>query len=344
MLQQNPCAMQHPNDSIATSANAAPNPVHRRPFGRAHAASVRREIASLDAQRDCQRIVHLLVAYEFPFDLLRATEMALFHTFGSRSVARLLDRTGEFATRGQKRYDDTRLLIAQFIERGWDDEAGRRSLAQMNHIHARFRIPNDDYLFVLWTFVDFPLRWIADFGWREFTPHERAAWFGFWREIGRLMGLRDLPSTPAAFDEFARAYEAREFVHDAASQRVAEATVATLAAWLPGPLRFAVRPVVSCLVPARLLPAIGFAAPPAGLAPAVRGALKLRAWIKRFVSFERHPTLLADSRNRTYPGNRYRIESLGPEYAHREAGVGETKSRVGEGPSAGDAEDLPPGP
>ena len=334
--------MHHADDSNATPSDAAPPPVHRRPFGRAHAASVRREIASLDAERDCQRIVHLLVAYEFPFDLLRATEMALFHTFGSRSVARLLDRTGEFATRGQKRYDDTRLLIAQFIERGWDDEAGRRSLAQMNHIHARFRIPNDDYLFVLWTFVDFPLRWIADYGWRDFTPHERAAWFNFWREIGRLMGLRDVPSTPAAFDDFARAYEAREFVHDDANQRVAEATVATMAAWMPRPLRFAVQPVVSCLVPARLLPAIGFAAPPGGLAMVVRGVLKLRARFKRVVSFERHPMLLADSRNRTYPGNRYGIESLGPEYAHRESSVAEKKSRVGEGPSAGHEESIRP--
>ena len=335
--------MHHAIDPNAGPSDAAPPPVHRRPPGRAHAASVRREIASLDSLGDCQRIVHLLVAYEFPFDLLRATEMALFHTFGSRSVARLLDRTGEFATRGQKRYDDTRLLIAQFIERGWDDEAGRRSLEQMNHIHARFRIPNDDYLFVLWTFVDFPLRWVDDYGWRAFTPHERAAWFNFWREIGHRMGLRDVPSTPAAFDEFALAYEAREFVHDAANQRVAEATVATMAAWLPGPLRFAVRPVVSCLVPARLLPAIGFAAPSRGLAMVVRAALKLRARLKRVVSFERHPALLANSRNRTYPGNRYRIESLGPECAHREASVPEKSPAPAGRPDARHEEGIRPG-
>jgi len=299
-------------DQPACPFIGAPTPVHRRPVGRAHAASVRREIASLDAQLDCQRIVHLLVAYEFPFDLLRATEMALFHTFGSRSVARLLDRTGEFAARGQKRYDDTRLLIGQFIERGWDDEAGRRSIEQMNRIHSNFKIPNDDYLFVLWTFVEFPLRWTDEYGWRAFTPHERAAWFNFWREVGRLMGLRDIPPTTVAFDEFVRGYEARELIHDPANQRVAEATIAIMAAWLPRPLRFAVRPVVSCLVPARLLPAIGFAAPPAWLAFLVRGALKVRAQVKRVVSLERHPFLLAQSRNRSYPGNRYRIESLGP--------------------------------
>ena len=298
--------------------SAAATRVHRRGLGRAHAASVRREIEALDAERDCQRIVHLLVCYEFPFDLTRATEMALFHTFGSRSVARLLDRTNEFCTRGQKRYDDTRLLIGQFIQSGWDGDAGRRSMEQMNHIHARFDIPNDDYLFVLWTFIDFPLRWTDDFGWRRFTPHERAAWFHFWYGIGVRMGLRDIPATRTAFDAFVSDYEARELVYEPANQRVAEATVAVMAHWLPRPLRFAVRPVVACLVPPRLLPAIGFVAPPAWFAASVRGVLKARARIKRLVSMERHPALLATALNRSYPGNRYRIESLGPEYARRE--------------------------
>jgi hypothetical protein len=310
--------MRDGNEPPPRPSDQAPPPVHRRPFGRAHAASVRREIAALDAERDCQRIVHLLVAYEFPFDILRSTELALFFTFGSRSIARLLDRTGEFGARGQKRYDDTRLLIAQFIERGWDDEAGRRALAQMNHIHAHYRIPQDDYHFVLWTFIAFPLQWTDAYGWRAFTPHERAAWFHFWHGIGERMGLRGLPATPQAFDAFARDYEARELVLAPANQRVAMATIAVMAAWVPRPLRRAVRPVVACLVPPRLLPAIGLAAAPRWLAATVHGALRLRALVKRVVSFERHPMLLAHSRNRSYPGNRYDIESLGPAQARRE--------------------------
>ena len=306
----------------AAGARAAPvppsAPVPARPFGRAHSPAVRREIASLDARRDCQRIVQLLATCEFPEDLLRSTELALFHTYGSRSVARLLDRTGEFACRGQKRYDDTRLLIAQFIESGWDGAAGGRSIAQMNHIHAHFGIPSDDYLFVLWTLVDFPIRWTDAFGWRAFTPHERAAWFHFWHGIGERMGLQALPPTREAFDDFVRTYEARELVFDEANRRVADATLAVMAAWLPRPLRGCVRPAVSALVPARLRPAIGLAAPPPWFAATVRGALRVRALAKRVLPLERHPRLLADTLNRTYPGNRYVIESLGPEYAKRD--------------------------
>jgi hypothetical protein len=290
---------------------------HRRRFWQAHAPSVREEIASLDAVRDCQRIVHLLYAHEFPFDLLRSTELALFHTYGSRTVSGLLDRTAEFANRGQKRYDDTRLLIGQFMECGWDGELGKRSIAQMNHIHSFFSIRNEDYLFVLWTFIEFPVKWMADFAWRGFTPHEEAAWFHYWCEIGRRMGMTDIPPDKAAFDAFVAAYETREFVYDPANQRVADSTMRVMAAWLPWPLRGLVRWSVLSLVPERLHPAIGHTAPPRWFAALVRGALRLRGRLHRRWPLERAPKLLGDHVNRTYPGNSYDVESLGPPYAKR---------------------------
>ncbi|NBD09774.1 MULTISPECIES: oxygenase MpaB family protein [Corallococcus] len=295
-----------------------PGPVYRKPFWRPRLPDVRREIESLDARRDCQRIVHLLTNYEFPFDIVRSTEIALFHTYGSRSVSRLLDRTGEFNQHGQKRYDDTRLLIARFMECGWEGEAGRRSLEQMNHIHSFFRIPNEDFLFVLWTFIDFPIQWMVDFGWRPFTAHEREAWFHYWREIGGRMGLKDLPEDKPAYDAFIRDYEAREFVPDEASHRVAQSTVDILAGWVPRPLRPLVAPISLGLVPPRLLPAIQFEPPPSWVTGLTRAALKVRKHVKRFVSLERYPSTVETSINRTYPGNTYRIEGLGPKYAHRE--------------------------
>ncbi|MGQ0599978.1 oxygenase MpaB family protein [Aquabacterium sp.] len=205
---------------------------HRRLLGLWRNPSVRREIAALDAQRDCQRIVHLLTAYEFPADIQRATELALFHTYGSQSISALLDRTGQFSKLGQKRYDDTRLLIAQFMESGWASSAGQRSIAQMNHIHAHYRIDNEDFLFVLWTFIDFPLRWLDAFGWRRFTAHERQAWFHYWVEIGRRMRLQHIPGSPEDFDAFVQDYEARQLHHAPANERVAQATIAIMAAWL----------------------------------------------------------------------------------------------------------------
>jgi hypothetical protein len=73
------------HQSIAP-AQVPPGPVYRRPWKIFHAPQIRQEISQLDAQADCQRIVYLLTCYEFPFDITRSLELALFHTFGSRSV------------------------------------------------------------------------------------------------------------------------------------------------------------------------------------------------------------------------------------------------------------------
>ena len=75
------------------------------------------------------------------------------------------------------------------MESGWDGDLGARAIARMNWIHGHYRIPNDDFLFVLWTFIDFPIRWMEEFGWRTFAAHEGSARFHYWIGIGERMGL-----------------------------------------------------------------------------------------------------------------------------------------------------------
>lgn len=290
---------------------------HRPRFGFLRQPAVRREIASLDAERDCQRIVHLLACHEFAFDLTRCLELALFHTYGSRSVSRLLAATGEFQRRGQKRYDDTRLLISHFLESGYDSEEGQRAIARMNAIHGRFRIPDDDFLFVLSTFVSYPYDWIARYGYRPLTPHERRAWWCFFREVGRRMGIAGVPEHWEALQRFAARYEAQQLVYAPSNRAVADATVTVFAGWFPRPLRFLVQPTVRALIGEPLRTAFGYAPPPRAWAAALQLVLGWRRRLKRFIHLERQPKLIANTRNRTYPGNRYRIEDIGPE-ARRE--------------------------
>jgi hypothetical protein len=76
------------------------------------------EIRALDPRQDHQRIVHLIACFEFPFDTTRALEFALFRTFCVPSIAALLDQTGEFRLRAQKRYDDTDLMGSELMEWG----------------------------------------------------------------------------------------------------------------------------------------------------------------------------------------------------------------------------------
>ena len=299
----------HPPTAVA---QVPPGPVYRRPWKIFHAPQIRQEISQLDAQADCQRIVYLLTCYEFPFDITRSLELALFHTFGSRSVSRLLDATEEFAQRGQQRYDDTSMLIAQFMEAGWEQDLGHRAIERMNAIHARYRIRNDDFLFVLWTFIDFPMVWMASFGWRAFSAHESHAWFNYWIGIGQRMGLHDLPVDKASFDLWIQTYEQNEMVYDDSNARVAQATLSVMEHWFPAVLRRWVQHIVVCMLRPPLRQALGWATPPQWRIACIHGVLLLRARIKSFISIERYPNHLASRGYRSYPGGPLQPAQLGP--------------------------------
>src|SRR6266536_2898741 len=98
------------------------------------------EIISLDPVKDHCRIVHLMTGYEFPWDVVRALEVALMRTFCSPCISGLLHRTGEFRKHGQKRYDDTALLVAEFMQNGYDNERGKFAVEHMNKIHRFYKI------------------------------------------------------------------------------------------------------------------------------------------------------------------------------------------------------------
>src|SRR5438067_2315521 len=165
------------------------------------------EIQRLDPVTDHQRIVFLSTRYDFPFDTTRSLEFALFRTFCVPSIGALLDRTGEFFQRAQKRYDDTDIIVSELMERGYDNERGKQALRRMNQLHGRFAIANDDLLYVLSTFIYEPIRWNERYGWRPLSRQERAAYFHFWREVGRRMNIRDIPADSDEFERFHREYE-----------------------------------------------------------------------------------------------------------------------------------------
>src|SRR5262249_2779182 len=140
------------------------------------------EIRQLDPKRDHQRIVFLSTRWDFPFDTTRALELALFRTFCVPSISKLLDQTGEFARRAPRRCDDPALVVRELVEWAYDSGGGRASLRRINQLPGRFAIANDDFLYVLSTFVFEPIRWNARYGWRPLCEQERLGLFYFWRE------------------------------------------------------------------------------------------------------------------------------------------------------------------
>ena len=270
------------------------------------------ELRGLDPVADHSRIVYIDTCFEFPWDTTRSLELALFRTFAVPSIAELLDRTGEFGRAAQKRYDDTDLILSAIVEDGYDSDAGKRAIRQMNRIHGRFEIANEDFLYVLSSFVFEPIRWNARFGWRPLIETEKLATFEFWREVGRRMAIRDIPDEYTELERLNEEYERDRFRRTEATERVGRATRDMFLSWFPGlPKRFGSRGIYA-LMDERLLDAFGFPHPPRALRTGVESALRTRGRVVALLPPRRSPRLRTRRRTRTY-GREWRIEALGPE-------------------------------
>ena len=149
------------------------------------------------------------------------------------SIGRLLHETGEFTERVQKRYDDTALILDAVLEHGFASAQGRAAIRRMNRMHGAYPISHDDLRYVLCTFVVVPIRWIDELGWRRLSEHERVAAAHYYRELGRHMGIRDVPATHREFAEVLDAYERERFAFDPGGRAVADATLELFTTFRP---------------------------------------------------------------------------------------------------------------
>lgn len=270
-----------------------------------------RVLDDLDPATDYERITRISTAYEFPWDTAMSLSLALFRTFAVPSIGGLLHETGEFTGRPQKRYDDTTLILDAIGQDGIASPRGRAGIRRMNQMHRAYDISNDDLAYVASTFVVVPIRWNAAYGWRPLLPVEVEAAVAYWSELGRHMGIRELPTSYAGYERLMDGYEREHFAFDARARAVADSTLDLAATFYPGVSRRLARPVVLALLDEPLLDALGYSQPSARLRSAVRGALRARARVVRRLPARRTAFTAERLRwVRSYPGG-YAIERLG---------------------------------
>ncbi|MDH2413081.1 oxygenase MpaB family protein [Nocardioides sp. CER19] len=259
--------------------------------------------AGLDPETDFHEIYRNLGLYEFPWDLNQALSFALFRTYAVPSIGRLLDETGEFAARTQKRYDDTSLLLEAPLVSGFDSREGKDALRRINAMHRMYDISNDDMRYVLSTFVVVPQRWLDDYGWRPLTEAEKLAAVRYYQSLGRHLGIKDIPDTFADFARLMDDYEAAHFAYDEGARRVADATLDLLVGFYPRAVAPAVRVFSRSLMDPPLLRAFGYREPGRLARRLSTGALRLRARVVALLPARRRPALVRDMpRIRSYPG------------------------------------------
>ncbi len=265
----------------------------------------------MDPDLDYHAIFRLTALTEFPWDVKMGLSMAFCRVFGVPSIAALLESTGEITQRTRKRAEDTRLLIYEMIDHGFDHPRGRAAMRRLNGLHHQFTISNDDYLYVLGTFIFMPVRWLDKYGWRPLCCHERRAAYVFYRELGRRMNVSQIPPSYPEFETWFDDYERREFSRTADGVRLMQATHQVLVNRFPRVLSGVAGAFVAGSLDEPLREAVGVNGPPAAVQAALHATLLARARIERFMPPRQAPSFQPGRPSSTYPDG-YEISDLGP--------------------------------
>jgi uncharacterized protein (DUF2236 family) len=255
----------------------------------------------------------------FAFETQLAHRIGYLRTFASPRIAGLLTHTGQMRAEPRRRATDTGLMMYSLIHAGLQSPVGRLGVARLNEMHRRWRITNDDYIWVLGTFAVTSIRMMMRAGWRPVTEAEKQVVIDWHVELGTRMGITDIPHDFATFDAWFTAYEARMLCRTDAGEELLKLASAVIASKIPRPLRrptFALAPVLF-EEPARI--ALGYRRP----GPAARGTvatlLTLRAWRRR-LSGPRGPWFIYGAPTTQYPQG-WTLDDVGPRRTHERSSI-----------------------
>ena len=142
-----------------------------------------RYLRNLDAQTP--RISDLRTAHAIHVDTIhrdqyflarQGVEHGLVKTFAIPSISKLLSATGEFERNTERRSEDVDLLVSEFLEHcPVDSSRARLAIRRMNAMHAKYKIANRDYVYVLCIFACQAILFIEKHGWRRIHKNEKIA-------------------------------------------------------------------------------------------------------------------------------------------------------------------------
>ncbi|KJK78496.1 hypothetical protein H634G_06194 [Metarhizium anisopliae BRIP 53293] len=168
---------------------------------------------------EAQVIVQNICSYEFPYFYDLSQRYALFRTYAVENIAKLLVSVSDLSKSDQSpkrqvsiltdpfialssgiltmltvgRYEDTEIIFVCLAHYAPTSSMLRKAVARMNYLHAPYiksgRILNKDLLYVLYTAMSEPERFMRLYEWRPLLEMEVAAVASVWRYVGDLMEI-----------------------------------------------------------------------------------------------------------------------------------------------------------
>ena len=166
-----------------------------------------------------------------------------------------------------KRYEDTTVLIGEFLFQDPRKKRTLEAISRMNYLHNPYiksgKISNEDLLYTLSVFITEPITWINKFEWRALTEYEICALGTYWKSIGDAMGIeykgylkqeewQDGIEFYEDIKDWAQHYEAKEMIPTVTNKQTADELVPLLLYYIPQPLMPIAREAVGVLMGERL--------------------------------------------------------------------------------------------
>ncbi|KAF2842148.1 hypothetical protein M501DRAFT_928154 [Patellaria atrata CBS 101060] len=244
----------------------------------------------------------MLSRYEFPLMTLRATQFALFRTYGIPTISKLLCQTGQLSNKADvsKRYADTEIVVAEIKNFGVDHERSCGATARMNYIHSVYQksglISNDDMIYTIALFAMEPVKWIYRYEWRDLTTMEKCAIGTFWKSQGEAMNI-DYSPLKSGKDrswkdglqwlneimEWTDDYEKRCMVPDPWNHMLANETTDLLLYKVSKRMKPYGRKVISAIMDDRLRTAMKYEVPPKSYFTTINAVFAIRRFILRWL-------------------------------------------------------------
>ncbi|KAI2485748.1 hypothetical protein Ptr902_04688 [Pyrenophora tritici-repentis] len=251
------------------------------------------QFANLD-YKDAQKIIAQIGLYEFPWIFLAGKDFAFLRAFAIPGISKVSVAAKEMVSRVGKRYADTTVLVGEFLVNDIDSERACIAINRMNWIHSRYgsKIKMDQMVYTLCLLTCEALQWIDRYDWRQTTALEKHASWVFWNEVGKRMGLTDIPENFEACAEFIEAFEKRHMKPSENNAIIAQGVFTLYASTVPAFLAPVVRAVLIAFMDTRLSDAFKVATPHTNF---VRSflclVLALRRYFVRHLMLPRYSTL-----------------------------------------------------
>jgi hypothetical protein len=247
--------------------------------------------------RVVEKLYHRMV-WEMPALGTVAMESGLFKTYSIPSISKLLAATKEFEEFGNRRVEDTSLILGEISQNSLETERSKLALKRLNFLHGKYKIANDDMLYTLSIFMFMVSQWSERFGWRAFTEEEKNILFLYWREIGKRMNITGIPRTREEMESWTAKFEKENLKYSKTNQQVGEAVMNAMVSVFPRILQAFLRELFATFLELQVLEAMGFKRPSAVMYTVGHGILYLYKYLVRWF-----PPRVSDPRQTPFQPN-----------------------------------------